>query len=368
MAFAALPDTVSERYFRGDSACYETDLLRWLSDEERHGEPGGRIGFAISAMMSKQLATALGAVSDPQWVTFDEEPDGTKRQCAEVDYVPSQRYEHKHSRPLRYVGLRILKPQGSLFADGSDRHHHAVVTNLDWDAAGLLQWHREKAGTVEHVHDELKNGLAAGHMPSQRFAVNAAWFEAVDPELQHRQRDSRVVPERHRAHGAVQALPAADGARGRADESQQLHDAPYGCARASRLSRASTRSGNGSNWPPRPPTHSPGHAPGSGARSPARTLHRLLAGISARPHAPASGALRGRAGYRPSRGAARLRCCIHRIHNPHFSPPHRLASCRCRHRIRSESWPQALMAPSPRLGEDLGSPSWQIRRRKSTFR
>ena len=177
MAFAALPDTVSERYFRGDSACYETDLLRWLSDEERHGEPGGRIGFAISAMMSKQLATALGAVSDPQWVTFDEEPDGTKRQCAEVDYVPSQRYEHKHSRPLRYVGLRILKPQGSLFADGSDRHHHAVVTNLDWDAAGLLQWHREKAGTVEHVHDELKNGLAAGHMPSQRFAVNAAWLK-----------------------------------------------------------------------------------------------------------------------------------------------------------------------------------------------
>ena len=37
-----------------------------------------------------------------------------------------------------------------------------------------MQWHRGKAGTVEHAHDELKNGLAAGHMPSQRFAVNAA--------------------------------------------------------------------------------------------------------------------------------------------------------------------------------------------------
>ena len=110
-------------------------------------------------------------------MTFDEEPDGSKRQCAEVDFVPSQRYEHKHSQPLRYVGLRILKPQGSLFADGSDRHYHAVATNLDWDAARLLEWHREKAGTVEHVHDELKNALAGGHMPSQRFAVNAAWLK-----------------------------------------------------------------------------------------------------------------------------------------------------------------------------------------------
>ena len=45
---------------------------------------------------------------------------------AEVYFVPSQRYEH--SAPLRYVGLRLLKAQGSLFADGSDRHYHALVT------------------------------------------------------------------------------------------------------------------------------------------------------------------------------------------------------------------------------------------------
>ena len=58
-----------------------------------------------------------------------------------------------------------------------DQHHHAVVTNLDWDGAKLLNWHREKAGTIEHVHDEVKNGLGGGHMPSQHFAVNAAWFK-----------------------------------------------------------------------------------------------------------------------------------------------------------------------------------------------
>jgi hypothetical protein len=177
MAFEALPTTVSERYFRGDSACYESELLQWLSSEDRDAEPGGRIGFAISAVMSPELSAAVQAVPEKEWSTFDTEKDGTLRQWAEVDFVPSQRYEHKDSPPLRYVGLRLLQAQGSLFADGSDRHHFAVVTNLEWDGGRLLEWHRLKAGTIEHVHDELKNGLAAGHMPSQRFAVNAAWLK-----------------------------------------------------------------------------------------------------------------------------------------------------------------------------------------------
>ncbi|MEI6071340.1 MAG: transposase [Verrucomicrobiae bacterium] len=63
-----------------------------------------------------------------------------------------------------------------LFADGSDRKFYAVLTNLEWDGARLLSWHREKAGTIEHAHDEIKNALGGAHMPSQKLAVNAAWF------------------------------------------------------------------------------------------------------------------------------------------------------------------------------------------------
>jgi len=81
--------------------------------------------------------------------------------------VPTDSTEKKDSQPLRYVGLRLLKPQGALFADGSDRHHHAVVTNLSWAGDRLLKWHREKAGTVEHVHDEAIEpriiGCHSGH-------------------------------------------------------------------------------------------------------------------------------------------------------------------------------------------------------------
>jgi hypothetical protein len=177
LAFAALPDTIQERYFRGDSACHENDLLSWLKHPDREKEPGGRIGFVVSARMSEGLAKAIARLKEADWKTFDTEPDGTLRQWAEVDFVPGEAGEKKDRKPLRYVGLRLLKLQGLLFNDGTDRHHHAVVTNLDWDGAKLLNWHREKAGTVEHVHDEVKNALAGGHMPSQHFAVNAAWFK-----------------------------------------------------------------------------------------------------------------------------------------------------------------------------------------------
>ena len=42
-----------------------------------------------------------------------------------------------------------------------NRRHHAVVTNLEWDAVRLLQWHREQAGTIDRALEEVKNGLAA---------------------------------------------------------------------------------------------------------------------------------------------------------------------------------------------------------------
>ena len=176
-AFAALPSNVKQRYFRGDSACHQNDLVQWLKDPARAQEPGGAIGFAISTVMSEPMAKAVASIKETDWKTLDTEDDGTLRQWAEVDFVPGERGEKKDSQPLRYIGLRLLKAQGELFADGNDRHHHAVITNLKWDGGRLIDWHREKAGSIEHVHDEVKNELGGKHVPSQRFGVNAAWFK-----------------------------------------------------------------------------------------------------------------------------------------------------------------------------------------------
>lgn len=177
MAFDALPSTVKHRYFRGDSACHENLLIEWLRSSEREKESGGKIQFAISAVMSAELGKAMKLIPEKGWKTFSTQDDGTLRQWADVSFIPGSQYERRDSTPLRYVGLRLLKPQGALFADGSDRHFHAIVTNRTEEGDKVLNWHREKAGTIEHVHDAIKNGLGGGHMPSQRFGANAAWFK-----------------------------------------------------------------------------------------------------------------------------------------------------------------------------------------------
>ena len=53
--FAVLPGTIRERYFRGDSACDEEELLSWLRDEKRANGPEGFIGFAVSARVNPVL-------------------------------------------------------------------------------------------------------------------------------------------------------------------------------------------------------------------------------------------------------------------------------------------------------------------------
>jgi hypothetical protein len=97
-----------------------------------------------------------------------------------VSFVPGEKCEHKDTQPLRYVAIRIRQRQESLFADGGKVKHFAVVTNIgEWKASRLIEWHWEKAETVEAVHDVLKNELAAGVMPSKYFGTNAAWLRLV---------------------------------------------------------------------------------------------------------------------------------------------------------------------------------------------
>jgi len=174
-AFQALPDTVVERYFRGDSACYEQSLLEWLRDEQRPAGPQGRIGFAISARMHAALRAEIVATPESRWQPYSED-SAVVKQCCEVDYVPQESGD-PYRQPLRYVAIRIRKKQQALFADGSTVKYFAVVSNLwEWRAQRLLQWHREKAGSIEAVHDVIKNELAGGVMPCGRFGANAAWL------------------------------------------------------------------------------------------------------------------------------------------------------------------------------------------------
>ncbi len=177
-ALQALPPTVRLVRLRSDSAGYVHELLDWCR-REIPGRP--RIDFAISADMTEPLRCAIQALPEKVWkplrkISTKGWVEG-RVEWAEVEFVPTKPSRKKRMKPDRYLAIRVWPAQGELFADGNRYHYFAVVSNMwSWDGERLLQWQRERCGTVEKVVDVLKNDLAGGTMPCKRLLANAAWF------------------------------------------------------------------------------------------------------------------------------------------------------------------------------------------------
>lgn len=107
-AFAALPETVSEYYFRGDLACYERELLSWLRDEHREDGPRGRIGFAVSVPMHAALREEIEATEEQRWTRYNEDA-GAVKECAVVNYYPEEEPENRYRERLSYIGIRVWR-------------------------------------------------------------------------------------------------------------------------------------------------------------------------------------------------------------------------------------------------------------------
>ena len=176
-AFQALPATVEEFFFRGDAACWERELVHWLRDEHRGEGPSGRITFGLSVRMTPNLKKHILRIPDSLWKPYRDDTE-TQSECADLlNDWPQEEDRPDGAGPLRYIAIRMRKRQRQLFADGSEARYFVVASNeWNWAPKKLLEWHRQKAGTIEAVHDVLKNELAGGVMPCGRFGANAAWM------------------------------------------------------------------------------------------------------------------------------------------------------------------------------------------------
>ena len=161
-AFESQPSTVKERFFRSDSACYDQRVLSFLRHE--------KIGFAVSADMTQSLRATIASLPETAWKKHDE-----GREYAEVLFVPSTSlFEPNEIQADRYIAIR-KKPRQLTLWDQDGYSYWAVVTNLPRRAKKILEWHRGKAGTIEHFHLVAKQELALGVMPCARFGADAAW-------------------------------------------------------------------------------------------------------------------------------------------------------------------------------------------------
>ena len=171
-ALAMLPAEVTERYLRADTALYDHRLMR---DLERGG-----VGFAISADVTPQLRRAAEAEPLTPWVPLahaDGTPGEPGRLWAEVAFVPDDPTARKGERPYRYLVIRLPPKdrQGDLF-EPPPPEYVALVTNRTGPGDALIHWHREKCGTIEHVHDWIKHDVGGSYFPSGAFGANAAWY------------------------------------------------------------------------------------------------------------------------------------------------------------------------------------------------
>src|SRR5260370_21252323 len=148
-AFAALPKTVTTYYYRGDAACHEKELLRWLSNEKREEGPQGCIGFAISVRMSEALREAILEVPEKEWKAYGEREPDIDRERAEVVFVSNQPAEPTDSPPLRYIAIRLRQRQVEPFANGSSVAHFQMLFKLGgWGPGKPNHWHLVKARTI----------------------------------------------------------------------------------------------------------------------------------------------------------------------------------------------------------------------------
>lgn len=180
-AVRALPQSVETIYFRSDSAAYQHKLLDAMREGiEFHGRTAA-VYFAISADVSEALRGKIISLSESAWKPLRKMSEQGliegRKEWAEVEFIPSASSVKKDMKPDRYLAIRVRPWQGELFSDGNSYHYYAVVTNRwEMDGEELLRWQRGRCGSVEKVHDVVKNDLAGGVMPCGRFYANAAWW------------------------------------------------------------------------------------------------------------------------------------------------------------------------------------------------
>ena len=146
-----------ELTLRMDSGFWSAKLIRRLRAH--------RVHYSITVRQTKTVRAAIAAIPEAAWVPIAYQPDGVA-QVAETSY-----------RGDRLIVRRVPNQgeQAQLFATWRD---HAFVTNRVETMLKLDQDHRRHAVCELAIRD-LKAGAGLAHLPSGRFAANAAWLLAA---------------------------------------------------------------------------------------------------------------------------------------------------------------------------------------------
>ncbi|MFD4295550.1 IS1380 family transposase [Rhodococcus sp. NPDC058505] len=142
--------------------------------------------FSVTAQQRGPVRRAIASIDEHEWVPIDhgkplrDSETGELLTGAEVAETPLTVF----TNPTEHRGLtltaRLIVRRTPIPADAQDTlftawRYQAIFTNSPFDPVTVETRHRGRAGAIEQVFADL-NGSALAHLPSGRFAANAAWL------------------------------------------------------------------------------------------------------------------------------------------------------------------------------------------------
>ena len=136
-----------------------------------------KVRFSITIRQRANLRNLIEAIPEKPYPRRTGRPSligwTAPADVAETAYTPFR--SKPDAAPVRLIVRRVKPTPGSQLALFASYSYHGFITDRDGDTLELEADHRRHA-EVENAIRDLKYGVGLNHLPSGRFAANAAWL------------------------------------------------------------------------------------------------------------------------------------------------------------------------------------------------
>ena len=132
------------------------------------------VRFSITIRQHARLRNLIEAIPEEDWTPIPYWMDG----AADVAGPPSFHtpfQSEPDAAPARLIVRRVQPTPGSQLALFAAYSYHGCITDREGETLELEADHRRHA-EIENAIRDLKYGVGLNHLPSGRFAANAAWL------------------------------------------------------------------------------------------------------------------------------------------------------------------------------------------------
>ena len=130
------------------------------------------VRFSITIRQHKSLRNIIETIPEADWTPIPYWMDGAA-DVAETTCTPFE--SEPDAAPVRLIVRRVKPTPGSQLALFASYSYHGFITDRDGEMLELEADHRRHA-EIENAIRDLKYGVGLNHLPSGRFAANAAWL------------------------------------------------------------------------------------------------------------------------------------------------------------------------------------------------